>query len=107
MIIEKIGKTFDEAANQLTNDLRQKALQHAWPIGLIVNMYVRYLPEDDTFDIQYTPGYKQRIEDLEFGTQNVPPNPVIRPFMNRIEGFVEDYEEQHQESILETMELPD
>lgn len=32
------------------------------------------------------------VFDMEFGTQDAPPNPVIRRFMNRLDNYSDNYD---------------
>lgn len=63
----------------LTLDLRKKAKDAGWPANLVNKLTV--VSEKGAIFIDYPEEYKQKIEDLEFGTGKNLPNSVIRPFI--------------------------
>lgn len=107
-VSEVTDSTFNEAADELTRILRERALSRAWPIGVIRHLRVKYVPDEDKFDITYSKGYKKRIEDLEFGTQNTPPSPVIRTFINSLGNlFTSNFEDSYQQELLDNVDWRD
>jgi len=72
-------KALIQAAERLTPDFRQAALNAGWPSQLVMQMTVE--EQDGDLYVQYPDSIASEIEDLEYGNQNTPPNAVIRPFM--------------------------
>lgn len=107
-IIEVTDSTFNDAADEMTSQIRLKALERAWPMMAAKSLHVVYVPEIDKFDVIFNTGYKRVVEDLEFGTQDTPPSPVIRPFMNSMGNmFSDNFEESYQETLLDNVNLAD
>lgn len=57
------------------------------------------------FDVSYPDVLKKRIEDIEYGTQDTPPNPAIRSFLNRLDDREETFEDSLAETFLHIMNL--
>ena len=98
--------SFNEAARHLTSDFRQYALSHGWPLGFLLRTRVVYNANIDEFDVEYPDDIKQRVEDMEFGTQNSPPNPIIRTFMNRLpKSTISNFSDKFEQEILNRVSI--
>ena len=74
-------KALRKAAERLTPELRNKAIMVGWPPYIVEELTVEVNESDGEFYVDYPENLAQQIEDLEYGTQKRPGNPVIRPFM--------------------------
>ena len=84
-----------KSALKLTPVLRDQAFRAEWPPELILQLTVK--AEDENLYISYPEEFDSRIEDLEYGTQNQAPRPVLRPFMAR---YASNLEQEVSESVV-------
>lgn len=70
----------EKTARHMTSRLRRSAYERGWPVSVARQLHVRH--NDEGFDVEYPNGIKNMVESLEYGTQSVPPNAVIRQFRN-------------------------
>jgi hypothetical protein len=73
------NKALVQAAERLTPQFRQAALDAGWPSELVMQMTVE--EQDGDLYINYPPNIAGQVDDLEYGTPTTPPNAVIRIFM--------------------------
>lgn len=99
--------THDDNGRELTDMLRAKAQERAWPLPIVMQLRVVYDEDHDSYTVTYPQGVKKKIEDLEYGTQKIPPNPVIRPFMNRMPYFTKKMTNDFEEELLDGLFLGD
>jgi hypothetical protein len=71
----------EKTARQMSSRLRRSAFERGWPVAVARHLSVRHA--DAEFDVVYPSQLKDSVESLEYGTQSVPPNAVIRQFRNR------------------------
>ena len=83
----------DDISKGLTAKLRAYAYNNGWPTNLSRTLSV-VKNSDETFRIGFPEELEDQILDVEMGTQNNPPNPVMRQFMNRFIMHSDDYDEQ-------------
>ncbi len=89
MTIKKIeNKALSDAADRLTPELRQLALNAGWPADIALQIDVEFF--EGALYLDYPEEISGKIEDLEYGTPNSAPNAVIRPFMARYEDSIGD-----------------
>lgn len=72
----------DRASRQMTSRLRRSAYESGWPVSVARHLRVDNDASHD-FSVSYPEHVSAAVEDLEYGTQSAPPNPVIRQFRNR------------------------
>lgn len=82
-ITELLSQAHDKAAAQATVGLRKHALAHGWPTHLAQRLSVSH--EDGRVAIAYPDHLADEILDLEYGTEDTPPSPVLRTFNNRMD----------------------
>lgn len=78
------------SAKKLTSGLRRQAYANGWPVELSRKLVVSH--EDSKFSVTMPPKSLSAVFDMEFGTQDAPPNPVIRRFMNRLDNYSDNYD---------------
>ena len=78
------------SAKKLTSGLRRQAYANGWPVELSRQLVVSH--EDSKFSVTMPPKSLSAVFDMEFGTQDAPPNPVIRRFMNRLDNYSDNYD---------------
>jgi hypothetical protein len=71
------------SARKLTAKLRKSAYKNGWPTGISRQLKVTYTGNGN-FTVDFPESVLEDILDLEYGTQNTPPNPVIRNSMNNL-----------------------
>lgn len=108
-INNQVNSGGSKLARQLTLSFRDYALGRGWPLGIVLFIQIKFLNVGDDrtrgpfggaiFDVSYPDIVKKKVEDLEYGTQDTPPNPAIRSFLNR----VDDRNEVFEDSLSETM----
>jgi hypothetical protein len=81
--------TLSSMLDRLTNYLKLKARNAGWPYSA---WSVLSVTADETgyMYIDYPQDYSKQIEDLEFGDQSNPPNPVLRPFMSEADLIIDE-----------------
>lgn len=72
--VDLLNKTED-----LSGQLQDEATKAGWPIAISTQLGVRV--EDGELSVDIPSTIKEQVEILEYGTETVPPNPVIRNFM--------------------------
>ena len=79
-------------AARLSAVLRRQAYLAGWPSNLARRLSVKF--EAGTFVPHYPRDVAEEIENLEYGTPDHPPSPVIHRFLNRLhehsEGLDDD-----------------
>lgn len=82
MNTEKIAtEALKKAAEKLTPDFRQEALNAGWPSQLVMQLTVE--ESEGELYVQYADILSSEVEDLEYGTPDTLPTAVIRNFMSR------------------------
>jgi hypothetical protein len=78
-VLEK--EVLNELIPYLTKELQKFASASGWPSNVVSQLSI----QNDGYDlvIAYPDHLEQKIEELEYGTQSMPPRSVIRPFTNR------------------------
>ena len=67
---------------ELSTALKDKASESLWPIELALKLRVVY--EDGDFYVRYPESLTNEVHDLEYGSPDSPPQPVIRPFTDTV-----------------------
>lgn len=70
-------------ARHLTAALRKHAWKSGWPTK--VSRHLRVVHNGEGYIIQYPESVSSTIHNLEFGTQESQPSPVMHRFMNRMD----------------------
>lgn len=73
----KEGAAFESL--QLSAELQQYARAAGWPADVCDQLSIRQ--EDGEYIASFPTIIGGRVNDLEYGTQDTPPNPVIRSFL--------------------------
>ena len=90
MISEKIiKKAADKAASEFTPLLKDTAIKAGWPPYIVNEMVVK--EEDGELYIDYPPELTNKINDIEYGTQNSAPNSVLRVFLSRHQSQTDEF----------------
>jgi hypothetical protein len=88
---EVANKALKQAAERLTPDFRQDALTAGWPADIVFQMTVE--EGDGDLYLSYPDSIASKIENLEYGTEEQPPSPVIRRFIrNHTDGLDDIFE---------------
>ena len=90
--MSKVEPTLNSAlaktAAKLTAAIRKDAIASGWPIKYASALSVKVVKA--TVKIEYPDALAAEIEDLEYGTQDSSPRPVIRVFMNKHGDIISD-----------------
>jgi hypothetical protein len=70
-------------AKQHTTDMRYEAHSSGWPAHLVAALNVRVTPEGH-YKVQYPKDLEHEILTLEYGTEDVPPSPVMRNYFTKV-----------------------
>ena len=76
-------------AGHLTNHLRQRATSAGWPSHVVGGM--RVVHQDGKFQVELADHVHEKAMDLEYGTQQTPPNAAIRQFTNRMHDYADEF----------------
>ena len=72
----------------LTASLRDRAYRAEWPSDVIIQLNVK--AKDGALYIDYPDELDERINNLEYGSEGVSPQAVLRPFMSRYASHMEE-----------------
>ena len=64
---------------ELTEELRSEATKLGWPVIVVGQLSV--VVRNDDFDVDYPDAIKETVLLLEYGTEDIPPRALIRPFL--------------------------
>lgn len=78
-ILNADGHSLEE---QYTRELQADATAADWPV--IVTVQLSVILRKGHYTVEYPDSVREQIEILEFGTETVPPSPVIRNFMAKL-----------------------
>ena len=70
----------------LEENLRLAADAGGWSDEIISKLSVEY--KDGALSITYPDELEQQIQDLEYGSEGIPPRPVIRSFIYRADPYI-------------------
>jgi len=92
MNTEKIAaQALKQAAERLTPDFRQEALNAGWPADVVFQMTVE--EQNGDLYLAYPDNISEQVENLEYGNNEEAPNPVIRRFIrNHTDGLDDIFE---------------
>lgn len=76
-----------QVADRLTTDLRDLANKAGWPSQLVSQLTTVWTGM--TWEVRIPNGVRSSVDALEYGTQTVGPNPVIRRFTARMGPLAE------------------
>jgi hypothetical protein len=82
----------------LTASLRDKAYKAEWPSDVIIQLNVK--AKDGALYIDYPDELDERINNLEYGSEGVSPQAVLRPFMSR---YASHMEEEFSNSVVDVL----
>jgi hypothetical protein len=101
MNTEKIAaQALKQAAERLTPDFRQEALNAGWPADIVFQMTVE--EQDGDLYLSYPDSISEQVENLEYGNNEEAPNPVIRRFIrNHTDGLDDIFESAFEDVALE------
>jgi phosphoribosylformylglycinamidine (FGAM) synthase PurS component len=77
------------AASNLTAKLRAQALSQGWPSEAAKG--VRVVFSGKSFEIKISSSAEDLVQTLEYGTEDTPPNPVIRSFSLRSQKIEQEF----------------
>jgi hypothetical protein len=78
-VIKTLHKAASEAADSMTTILRKAAVSSGWDPEVADKLVLDY--SDKQYTLKVHPDYKSRVLDHEFGTEGVPPKPILRKFL--------------------------
>jgi hypothetical protein len=87
---QKLIKTADYSARQMTAKFRSYAYKNGWPTEITRKLKVEH-DGGDNFFIQPSDDIEDAVLNLEQGNLDNPPNAAILRFMNRLHPHVDDY----------------
>lgn len=96
-------KDITALAQDLTIELRKKAIDAGWPTNVITVLSIIF--KDGSLIVDYPPALENKIEDLEYGSGKNPPHSVIRAFQNRISSKLKEFYEKQADKLMTEMEL--
>ena len=70
-----------DTANTLTSQLREQAISKGWPAEVANGISITF--DGANFDVVIQPNVQEQANALEYGTEALRPNPVIRNFKLR------------------------
>lgn len=79
----------DRAASEFTPLLRDTAIKAGWPPYIVNEMSVA--ESEGQLYVDYPEDLTEKINDIEYGTQNSAPNAVIRTFLSRHQYQTDDF----------------
>jgi hypothetical protein len=71
----------ERSATYHTTTLKNNALAAGWPEDMVKHLKV--VSENGAFSVRYPEEHNQSMLTLEYGTDVIPPSPVIRNFLQR------------------------
>jgi hypothetical protein len=78
-----LGNAGKEAADHesplLTVELRQYAQSMGWPDRIALNLHIKQ--DDGVYTVSFPSDIEEDVNNLEYGTQDTPPIPVISTFL--------------------------
>ncbi len=83
-LVKTVAQGQQKAAKKLTAKLRRSAYDSGWPTH--AGRHLKVLPEIGGYSVTYPKKHADRIERLEYGTQDTPPSPVVRNFLSGIDS---------------------
>jgi hypothetical protein len=81
-IVKTLTQGQQHSAKKLTAQLRRKAYESGWPTH--ASRHLKVVPTVDSYRVSYPTKHGEHIENAEYGTQDTPPNPVVRQFLTNI-----------------------
>lgn len=97
----------ESTSKTLTTNLRLLAINKNWPLQLAMSISVYYDKDEDEFALFVPDNLKQSVEDVEFGTQDIPPNSVVRPYLDKVNRDTKTLGDTFEQDLLSGLELPD
>ena len=90
VLLDSYAKAAVKEAVTLTANLRNYARQAGWPVSIVMQLSVSNDRSDGKWSVKYPKAIDNQVIDLEYGTDSVPPNPVIRDFIRGMEPDLGD-----------------
>ncbi len=78
-IVKSLAQGQQHSSKKLTAQLRRKAYESGWPTD--ASRHLRVVSTDNKYRVAYPKKHATSIEDMEYGTESTPPNPVVRQFI--------------------------
>lgn len=85
VLVDSYARAAVKTAGTLTTNIRSLARQAGWPTSVALQLEVKN-HSDGKWYVGYPKGIEKQVLDLEYGTQNTSPNPVIRDFIRTLDG---------------------
>ncbi len=73
-----------KAASEYTPKLRDYAASYGWPKDVSDNLKLTQSGTGHT--VSYPQNIREQVLTLEYGTESVPPSPVMRTFMSKLDS---------------------
>jgi hypothetical protein len=80
----KLKKSLDASAKYHTTLLRNRAKEAGWPDHISGGLQISV--HNSAYRVSYPKAFRSEILTLEYGTDVIPPSPVIRTFMSHVRG---------------------
>ena len=81
VLLDTYAKAAAKEAETLTANLRNYARQSGWPVAVAMQLTVSNDRSDGKWYVKYPKAVDGQVIDLEYGTDSVPPNPVIHAYL--------------------------
>ena len=85
VLVDSYARAAVKTAGTLTANLSSLARQAGWPTSIALQLKVEN-HSDGKWYVGYPKAIENQVLDLEYGTQNTSPNPVIRDFVRGLDG---------------------
>ena len=72
----------------LTKELIRDAIRAGWPAKIAKTLFVTV--DKLSISIKYDSKYANQINDLEYGTEEIAPNPIFRTFLNKHSNLIDN-----------------
>lgn len=100
-VTETVIKHLSALDADLTKQLRKEATNANWPASVVKNLSVKTVKTGIT--ISYPQDIEAEVGDLEYGTMNTPPSPVLRKFVVNNSAVISDTMLESSLNYLEDM----
>jgi hypothetical protein len=82
-------ETADMATPDLTMKLKERASLANWPAEAVHSLSV--VDNAGNLEVYVDPNNQDLVNGLEYGTESIPPNPVIRKFSYEMSDHLQDH----------------
>lgn len=102
-IRDTVGVNSQNIYYALTKDLQRLAHERGWPLDVVLKLQVGMT--DEGLRVQFPDEVAERVSTLEYGTQDVPPQAVLRIFYDRLPHLAEIYAAPLEHHLLSFLDM--